>query len=88
VLCFELVLAEGTRSSGPGETRFRGRIGVDAYQVLPLDTSMRRQGRDVRPELAKHVASLGWAHIGLTGDYVWSGADQPADGSYRPLQRH
>ena len=31
---------------------------------------LRRQGRDVRPELAKHVAPLGWEHIGLTGDYV------------------
>lgn len=50
-------------------------------------TELRRQGRDVRPELAKHVAPLGWEHIGLTGDYLWSGADQPADGSYRPLRR-
>ena len=48
---------------------------------------LRRQGRDVRPELAKHVAPLGWEHIGLTGDYVWSSADLPADGSFRPLRR-
>lgn len=38
---------------------------------------LRREGRDVRPELAKHVAPLGWEHIGLTGDYVWSSDDQP-----------
>ena len=38
---------------------------------------LRRQGRDVRPELAKHVAPLGWEHIGLTGDYVWSSANLP-----------
>ena len=46
-----------------------------------------RQGRDVRPGLAKHVAPLGWEHIGLTGDYVWSSVDQPAGGSFRPLRR-
>jgi hypothetical protein len=40
VLCFEPILAEGTRSSGRGETGFRGRIRVDAYQLLPLDTSV------------------------------------------------
>lgn len=48
---------------------------------------LRRQGRYVRPDLAKHVAPLGWEHIGLTGDYVWSSADLPADGSFRPLRR-
>jgi TnpA family transposase len=48
---------------------------------------LRRQGRDVGPELAKHIAPLGWEHIGLTGDYVWSGADQPANDTYRPLRR-
>ena len=31
---------------------------------------LRRQGRKVLPELAKHVAPLGWAHIELTGDYL------------------
>jgi len=45
-----------------------------------------QQGRDVRRDLAKHVAPLGWEHIGLTGDYVWSSADQPAAGSFRPLR--
>ena len=49
---------------------------------------LRRQGRKVLPEFAKHVAPLGWGHIGLTGDYVWHSVDQPADGSFRPLRRH
>jgi TnpA family transposase len=48
---------------------------------------LRREGRDVRPELAKHVAPLGWEHIGLTGDYVWSSDNQPPHGSFRPLRR-
>jgi hypothetical protein len=37
--------------------------------------------------VAKHVAPLGWEHIGLTGDYVWSSDDQPPHGSFRPLRR-
>ena len=55
--------------------------------IIRAFAELRRQGRDVRPELAKHVAPLGWEHIGLTGDYVWSSADLPADGSFRPLRR-
>jgi TnpA family transposase len=46
---------------------------------------LRRRGRAITPLLTKHVAPLGWEHIGLTGDYVWT-ADQSAD-SYRPLRR-
>jgi hypothetical protein len=30
---------------------------------------------------------LGWEYIGLTGDYVWSTADQPLAGAIRPLRR-
>jgi hypothetical protein len=29
----------------------------------------------VLDDLLAHVAPLGWDHIGLTGDYVWT--DQP-----------
>ena len=43
-----------------------------------------RQGRDVRPELAKHVAPLGWEHINLTGDYVWRPGERE---KHRPLRQ-
>jgi hypothetical protein len=33
------------------------------------------------------VAPLGWEYIGLTGDYVWSIADQPPAGTLRPLRQ-
>jgi hypothetical protein len=33
-------------------------------------------GRTVNDDLLLHVAPLGWEHIGLTGDYVWSDAEQ------------
>ena len=49
---------------------------------------LTRQGKAVNPDLLRHVAPLGWEHIGLTGDYVWSTADQPAAGLLRPLRRH
>ena len=44
---------------------------------------LRRQGRPVNEDLLRHVAPLGWEHIGLTGDYVWSTAELPAAGSLR-----
>jgi Tn3 transposase DDE domain len=44
---------------------------------------LRRQGRPVIEDMLRHVAPLGWEHIGLTGDYVWTAAD-PAP--FRPLR--
>jgi hypothetical protein len=40
---------------------------------------LARQGINVAPAIVTHVAPLGWAHIGLTGDYVWSDEEQPSD---------
>lgn len=48
---------------------------------------LRRQGRPVNGDLLRHVAPLGWEHIGLTGDYVWSTAELPAAGMLRPLRQ-
>jgi hypothetical protein len=48
---------------------------------------LRRQGRTVNENLLRHVAPLGWEHIGLTGDYVWSDAEQPRIGTLRPLRQ-
>jgi TnpA family transposase len=39
------------------------------------------------PEIKKHIAPLGWEHISLTGDYVWSDQQQPMAGQLRPLRR-
>jgi hypothetical protein len=30
---------------------------------------------------------MGWEHICLTGDYVWSDGEQQSDGALRPLRR-
>jgi hypothetical protein len=31
----------------------------------------RNEGLDVQPELLAHISPLGWAHILLTGEYLW-----------------
>src|ERR1700688_2645159 len=48
---------------------------------------LERQGVDVSPTIVAHVAPLGWEHIGLTGDYVWSDGEQPPKDVFRPLRR-
>ena len=45
---------------------------------------MRRSGNVVPDDLLQHVAPLGWNHISLTGDYLWSEVNIPSDG-FRPL---
>jgi TnpA family transposase len=44
---------------------------------------LQQQSINVAPTIVTHVAPLGWEHIGLTGDYVWTDAGQPFDGVLR-----
>ena len=46
---------------------------------------LRSTGVEVPDELLAHVAPLGWEHVGLTGDYLWSEIDRPR-GRFRPLR--
>jgi hypothetical protein len=41
----------------------------------------------VPDELLAHLSPLGWEHVNLTGDYVWSEASEVGDNhdGYRPL---
>jgi len=39
---------------------------------------LRTQGVHVPDDLLAHVAPLGWEHIALTGDYVWTSANPSA----------
>ena len=48
--------------------------------------ALRARGVAVPPDLVRHVAPLGWEHVGLTGDYVWAADAQPAVGARRPLR--
>ena len=58
----------------------------DTRSLQAALADLGQRGTDVRPMLARHVAPLGWKHIGLTGDYVWDVDPMPADG-LRPLRR-
>jgi hypothetical protein len=56
------------------------------YRASSLNLLMR-QGLDVSPTIVAHVVPLGWEHVGLTGDYVWSDGQEPSNGSLRQLRR-
>ena len=68
-----------------GEMRDRS-FESQVYRASSLNLLMR-QGLDVSPTIVAHVVPLGWEHVGLTGDYVWSDGQQPSSGSLRPLRR-
>ena len=68
-----------------GEMRDRS-FESQVYRASGLNLLMR-QGLDVSPTIVAHVVPLGWEHVGLTGDYVWSDGQEPSNGSLRPLRR-
>jgi TnpA family transposase len=43
---------------------------------------LRSAGTPVSDDLLRHVAPLGWNHISLTGDYLWTQVTAPDDGFY------
>ena len=48
---------------------------------------LRDQGVVIDDSLLPHVAPLGWEHISLTGDYVWSDGQAIEAGRFRQLRR-
>lgn len=44
-----------------------------------------RQGRNIPDELLKHISTLSWEHINLTGIYSWDAEQQMPEG-FRPLR--
>ena len=59
------------------------------WNTTYLEAAMRhldRQGRPVPPDLLQHLSPLGWQHINLTGDYLWSGPGA-SDDKLRPLRQ-
>ena len=61
---------------------------VTLWNTVYLDRAvkhLRSTGVDVPDELLAHVAPLGWEHVGLTGDYLWSEVDKPRE-QFRPLR--
>ena len=57
------------------------------WNTIYLDRAVRQlraRGDFVPDDLLAHVAPLGWEHIALTGDYVWSKVTPRAE--FRPLR--
>ena len=48
--------------------------------------ALRRGGEVVPDALLAHVAPLGWQHVNLTGDYLWSADDGVGPDGLRPLR--
>ena len=50
----------------------------------PAFAELNREGIPTPPDIIKHITPLGWQHISLTGDYIWT----PTDGdNLRPLRQ-
>jgi len=49
--------------------------------------ALREDGRSIQDSLLQHLSPVGWAHINLTGDYVWHANKRVAKGRFRPLRR-
>lgn len=47
---------------------------------------LERHGKQIQPELLQHLSPLGWQHINLTGDYLWTDASTTG-GTLRPLRQ-
>ena len=48
--------------------------------------ALRERGGPIPTELVRHLSPLGWEHINLTGNYVWSLNKHVAQGRFRPLR--
>jgi hypothetical protein len=49
--------------------------------------NLRRDRQPLGSEIMRHVPSLGWEHISLTGDYIWNERSRLANGQLRPLRQ-
>jgi TnpA family transposase len=48
--------------------------------------AMRYHGQIIDENLLQHLSPLGWEHINLTGDYVWSPSKKLGKAFFRPLR--
>lgn len=50
-------------------------------------TDLRKNGVAIPNDIIKHIAPLGWAHVGLTGDYLWNMNPPFSPDRLRPLRK-
>lgn len=48
--------------------------------------ALRESGYRVDDTLLQYLSPLGWAHINLTGDYLWRNKFKTGMGKFRPLR--
>jgi len=46
---------------------------------------LRARGEKIPSELMTYLAPLGWQHINLTGDYIWTEPSRLDGEGFRPL---
>ncbi len=51
-----------------------------------LITELRKNGAAIPNDIIKHIAPLGWAHVGLTGDYLRNMNPPLSPDRLRPLR--
>jgi len=61
---------------------------ISYWNMLYLDRAVQHLntiGAESDHALLAHLSPMGWAHISLTGDYLWKQARNLAVGEFRPL---
>lgn len=49
--------------------------------------SLPLENQAVDDDLLQYLSPLGWEHINLTGDYVWTQSKKVENGGFRPLRK-
>lgn len=62
---------------------------IVAWNTVYLERSVNalRENQAVDDDLLQYLSSLGWEHINLTGDYVWTQSKKVENGGFRPLRK-
>jgi|TARA_B100000378_G_scaffold228702_1_gene193201 TnpA family transposase len=61
---------------------------ISYWNTLYMDRAarhLRASGGTFEDALLAHLSPMGWAHIGLTGDYLWQRANRLSPGEFRAL---
>nr|WP_292254706.1 Tn3 family transposase [Mesorhizobium sp.] len=76
------------------ESQFYGASGLNllinaivywnTLYLEPTFAELNREGIATPADVIKHITPLGWQHISLTGDYIWTPTDSL---DLRPLRR-
>ena len=61
---------------------------ISYWNTIYLDRAVQHLGMigaEFDAALLAHLSPMGWAHISLTGDYLWDQARRLPAGEFRPL---